>query len=136
MRSSARVVGLAIRTNCGTSTQHLARADAGGSGVFCKVDMFAGRRHSLRVGRQRRRSALRWTVRVITHKVSESGFGLSESVHGSAQFVVCVQSYKKESSQPLSRFHLSGANSFPSVMHQALRPDWALALGPKCRYNV
>jgi hypothetical protein len=43
-------------------------------------------------------------------------------------FFVCVPSYKKDSPQPVSCFHLSGAHSSPSVMHQAQRLDWELAL--------
>ena len=36
----------------------------------------------------------------------------------------------------LARFYLSGAYSSPSIIHQALRAAWPLALGPNRGYNV
>ena len=44
--------------------------------------------------------------------------------------------FKKDSPQPLARFYLSGAYSSPSIIHQALRAAWALALGPNRGYSV
>jgi len=44
--------------------------------------------------------------------------------------------FKKDWPQPIPRFHLSGASSSLSVIHQAQRPDRALALYPKREYNV
>jgi uncharacterized protein YbbK (DUF523 family) len=49
---------------------------------------------------------------------------------------LCGFVFKKDSPQPLSCFPFSGRNSFPSAPRGAWPPDWALALGPKCRYNV
>ena len=44
--------------------------------------------------------------------------------------------FKKDWLQPLARFYLSGAYSSPSIIHQALRAAWALALGPNREYHV
>jgi hypothetical protein len=49
--------------------------------------------------------------------------------------VYCVHYNKKDSPQPLSRFHFSGADLSPSAPQEALPTDWALASCSKHGYN-